>query len=74
MLISFDNVPLSLFLAAPDAATLPVQLFTQSEQHLSSVLYAAATLTVVSSLFGITLLDRLVGLRAALRRGQSISI
>lgn len=68
MLISFDNVPLSLFLAGPDATPLPVQLFSLSEQNLTPSLYAAATLTVAFSIVITALLEKLVGLRNALQR------
>jgi putative spermidine/putrescine transport system permease protein len=68
MLISFDNVPLSLFLVGPGATPLPVQLFSLSEQNLTPTLYAAATLTVVFSIVITAVLEKLVGLRSALQR------
>jgi putative spermidine/putrescine transport system permease protein len=68
MLISFDNVPLSLFLAGPGTTPLPVQLFSLSEQNLTPTLYAAATLTVVFSIVVTAILEKIVGLRTALQR------
>ena len=68
MLISFDNVPLSLFLVGPGATPLPVQLFSLSEQNLTPTLYAAATLTVVFSIVVTAILEKVVGLRTALQR------
>lgn len=67
-LVSFDNVPLSLFLTVPGGTTLPVELFNQSESSLSPTIYAAASATVLFSLVFTAVLDRLVGLRNALRR------
>jgi putative spermidine/putrescine transport system permease protein len=67
-LTSFDNVPLSLFLTAPGSTTLPVALFEETQTTLSAVVYAAASLAVVFGLVVTALLDRLTGLRTALRR------
>jgi putative spermidine/putrescine transport system permease protein len=67
-LISFDDVPLSLFLAGAGTTPLPVQLFALSEQNLTPALYAAATLTVAFSIALTVLLERFVGLRKALQR------
>ncbi|WP_324274906.1 ABC transporter permease [Blastococcus brunescens] len=68
ILISFDNVPLSLFLAGGGVTPLPVQLFALSEQNLTPSLYAAATLTVAFSIVITILLEKFVGLRKALQR------
>jgi putative spermidine/putrescine transport system permease protein len=68
VLVSFDNVPISLFLAGPSTTPLPVQLFTMSEHELRPSLYAAATLTMLVSLVVVLLLEKLVGLRSALRQ------
>ena len=67
-LISFDNVPLSLFLSGPGMTTLPVALFDESLLALSSSIFAAASLTVVFSLVVTAVLERFIGLRSALRR------
>lgn len=68
VLVSFDNVPISLFLAGPSTTPLPVQLFTMSEHELRPSLYAAATLTMLVSLVVVLLLEKVVGLRSALRQ------
>jgi putative spermidine/putrescine transport system permease protein len=67
-LVSFDNVPLSLFLVGSNATPLPVELFTLAEQNLTPTLYAAATLTVLFSIILTALLEKFVGLRNALQR------
>lgn len=65
-LISFDNVPLSLFLTSPGSTTLPVALFDNAESSLSSVLYAAASLSLMVGVAAAVILDRVVGLRKVL--------
>jgi len=67
-LVSFDNVPLSLFLAGSGVTPLPVMLFSLSEQNLTPILYAAATLAVVFSVILTALLEKYVGLRKALQK------
>lgn len=64
-LVSFDNLPLSLFLQGANNPTLPVVLFDTTLISLTPTLYAAATLTVLVSLLITFVLDRLVGLRRA---------
>lgn len=68
VLVSFGNVPLSLFLASPSETPLPVRLFNISEQNLTPLLYAVATLAIAFSLVAVAVLDKLVGLRTALKR------
>lgn len=67
-LISFDNVPVSLYLAGTGSTTLPVALFDVAEVTLSPIVYATATLTVVFALIVTVILDRVVGIRSALGR------
>lgn len=65
-LVSFDNVPLSLFLTSPGSTTFPVALFDVAESSLSSMLYAAASVAVVLGIVTSVVLDRVVGLRRVL--------
>jgi putative spermidine/putrescine transport system permease protein len=67
-LVSFDNVPLSLFLSGPGATTLPVVMFQQTLITLSPTLYAASALVVLITVAVVVVLDRLVGLRKAIGR------
>jgi putative spermidine/putrescine transport system permease protein len=61
--ISFDNVTISLFLAAPGAVTLPALLYNQAaETGLNTTLAAVCALLVVFMLGLTVLVDRLVGL------------
>ncbi|ODU06674.1 MAG: hypothetical protein ABS81_04130 [Pseudonocardia sp. SCN 72-86] len=67
-MISFDNVPLSLFLTGPNITTLPVVMFEQTQLTLTPTLYAASTLVIIVTLVMTLALERLVGLRKALGR------
>jgi putative spermidine/putrescine transport system permease protein len=67
--ISFDNVTLSLFLSADSSAsTLPVTLFSAIELSASPVIFAAAALTILLSVFITFSIEKLIGLRATLAR------
>lgn len=65
-LISFENVPLSLFLVGSNTSTLPVELFHTAELSLSPTVYAASALTVVFSILITIVVERLIGLRTVL--------
>ncbi len=61
--ISFDNVTMSLFLAAPGNITLPALLYNQAaESGLNTTLAAVCALLVVFMLVLMLLVERLVGL------------
>lgn len=66
-LISFNEVTVSMFVAAARATTLPVELLGTAETELTPVLYAAASLTAVISVVTAILVERTVGLRSAIR-------
>ena len=61
-LLSFDNVAVSLFLAAPGSTPLPVVIFSQVEQSLSPAVSAVSVIVVAVSILGLLLLSRLGGL------------
>jgi putative spermidine/putrescine transport system permease protein len=65
-LVSFDNVPLSLFLGGPGASPFPVALFTASELSVSPTIYAAASVALLVSVVATFLIERFVGLRTVL--------
>jgi putative spermidine/putrescine transport system permease protein len=68
-IVSFDNVTLSLFLSGDGGtSTLPVTLFSAVEIAVSPVVFAAAALTILLSLFAGLLLERWVGLRNVVTR------
>ena len=47
--MSFDNVPLSLFLVGTETSTLPIELFYSIEFELTRMNYAVATLIMLFS-------------------------
>ncbi|MGE4240988.1 ABC transporter permease [Ramlibacter sp.] len=57
-LISFNNVPISVFLASPGSAPLPVVLFNRMQWLAEPSVAAAATLTVVTTLVVMLVLER----------------
>lgn len=61
--ISFDNVTISIFLAAPGATTLPALLFNQAaESGLNTTLAAVCAMLTVFMLLLMLLVEKLVGL------------
>ena len=65
--ISFEDVPVALFLApAASATTLPVQLFNLAIDSLSPTLFAASTLVMLFAVVLVLAVERLVGLKKAL--------
>jgi putative spermidine/putrescine transport system permease protein len=64
-LISFDNVPVSLYLGVADESTLPVLMFQTAETAPSPALYAVSSIVVASSVLAVVLFNRYVGLRSA---------
>jgi putative spermidine/putrescine transport system permease protein len=57
-LISFNNVPVSVFLAAPGSAPLPVVLFNRMQWLAEPSVAAAATLTIVATVVTMLVLER----------------
>lgn len=57
-LVSFNNVPVSVFLAAPGSAPLPVVLFNRMQWLAEPSVAAAATLTIVATIATMLVLER----------------
>lgn len=57
-LISFNNVPISVFLASPGSAPLPVVLFNRMQWLAEPSVAAAATITVVATIATMLILER----------------
>lgn len=57
-LISFNNVPISVFLAAPGSAPLPVVLFNRMQWLAEPSVAAAATLTIVATIVTMLVLEK----------------
>jgi putative spermidine/putrescine transport system permease protein len=68
-MVSFSDVPISIFLAAPGSATYPVEIFAGLEQDFDPSILASATLVILFSFALMLAVQRLVGLEALLRTG-----
>jgi len=71
-IMSFGNVPISLFLVKPGVTTLPVEVFFGIEFDFNPSLLALSTIVVLFSVSLVMLLQRIVGLdllRAPAQRG-----
>ena len=64
-LISFDNVPVSLYLGIANRNVLPVALFLTAETSPTPSLYAVSSVVTVLSVVAVVIFNRLVGLRSA---------
>jgi putative spermidine/putrescine transport system permease protein len=62
-IISFDQFPLSLFLVAPGAETLPITLFNYLKYDFDPTIAAAATVSIAVSFVVVVLLERTIGLQ-----------
>lgn len=61
-IVSFDEIGISLFLAAPGSTTFPVALFSYMEQNYDPLVMAAGTLLLLISVIPLMIVSRLVGL------------
>jgi putative spermidine/putrescine transport system permease protein len=64
---SFDNVPVSLFLADERTEVLPIHLWQQIEDNLDVRTAAASGVIVVSTLLLMMLVERVAGLTRQMR-------
>jgi putative spermidine/putrescine transport system permease protein len=60
--MSFDDVPVALFLGGGGAMTLPVKIYTSVEFGIDADVMAVGSIVIVGSLICMLVLDRLVGL------------
>ena len=68
---SFDEVVVTLFLAGPEQATLPRQMFSGIRENLSPTIAAAATLLIAFSVVLLLTLEWLRGRSEKLRTAQA---
>ncbi|MGQ0664392.1 MAG: ABC transporter permease [Pseudomonadota bacterium] len=66
-MISFADLPVSMFLSGPDYKTFPVQLFHAMEYDFSPSFLALSTLIILFSLAALVSIQKVVGLNALLR-------
>jgi putative spermidine/putrescine transport system permease protein len=60
--MSFDDVPVALFLGGGDAVTLPVKIYTSVEFSIDADVMAVGSIVIAGSLICTLLLNRLVGI------------
>ena len=68
-MVSFGDVPISIFLTKPGFTTYPVELFFSMENEFDPSILASATLVLVFSLGVMLLAQRIVGLDTLLESG-----
>jgi putative spermidine/putrescine transport system permease protein len=69
-IISFSDVPISLFLASPRYTTFPVEVFHSMEFDFNPAILAISTLILGVSIALLWLVQRVVGIDAMLRTGS----
>jgi putative spermidine/putrescine transport system permease protein len=66
-LLSFDETVISLFVAGPRAATLPVEMVRYVESRTDPLIAALSTALIAGSLIVVVLVERLVGFARAVQ-------
>jgi putative spermidine/putrescine transport system permease protein len=66
-MVSFGDVPISMFLTRPGFATYPVELYFSLESAFDPSILASSTLVIVFSLVIMLLVQRMVGLNTLLQ-------
>jgi putative spermidine/putrescine transport system permease protein len=66
-LLSFDETVISLFVAGPRAATLPVEMVRYVESRTDPLIAAPSTALIAGSLIVVVLVERLVGVARAVQ-------
>jgi putative spermidine/putrescine transport system permease protein len=61
-MVSFSDVPVSIFLTTPGHVTFPVELFFSMENDINPANLATATLVIASSFAAVLFVQRLTGL------------
>jgi putative spermidine/putrescine transport system permease protein len=68
-MVSFADVPISIFLGSSSYTTYPVALFFALENDFNSAILASATLVILFSLIILLIAQKIIGLDALLRTG-----
>jgi putative spermidine/putrescine transport system permease protein len=66
-MVSFADVPISMFLTAPGFVTYPVELFFGIETDFNPSVLASASLVIVFSLLLLLAVQRVIGLDNVVR-------
>jgi len=73
-IISFDDLALTVFLAQPGFATVPILLFSEAENNPGPMIHAASVILLLASWAALFTIDRLVGLeRLMLGKGARLT-
>ena len=70
-MVSFSDVPVAIFLSAPGFVTYPVEIFFALENDFEPSLMASATLVIITCLFLLLLVQKVIGLDTLLKVGGS---
>jgi putative spermidine/putrescine transport system permease protein len=70
-IVSFENVTISVFLAAPQLTTLPVRIFGYTDQAIETWLVAICGIAIIFTVFLIWLIERVLGLERVFYAGKS---
>jgi putative spermidine/putrescine transport system permease protein len=62
VIVSFDDVSVSLFLAGPHSTTLPVRIFSYIEQTFDPLATAVCSVLIVIAAIGVLVIERSIGL------------
>ena len=73
-LTSFDNFPMSLFLAEGDNATLPVVMFQYIEFDLKPTILAMSTLVILLTIAVMLVIERTIGVATFVGLRQQYSV
>ena len=68
-MVSFGDVPISIFLTAPGFVTYPVEIFYALENDFDPSLMASATVVIIICLCLLLLVQKVIGLDALLKAG-----
>lgn len=69
-MVSFGDVPISIFLTAPGFVTYPIELFYGLENDFDPSILASASLVIFFCLLALLVMQKLVGLDNLLRSGS----
>jgi putative spermidine/putrescine transport system permease protein len=61
-IISFDELPVTMFVASPSTRTLPVQMYNYITQNLDPLVTSVSTVIIVITVVFMLVLDRIFGL------------
>jgi putative spermidine/putrescine transport system permease protein len=64
-ILSFVNLPVSLFLSTPRTATLPIEMFAYMESRIDPMVAAVGTLVLLAAVGITVVLERVFGLKIA---------